>query len=339
MKQKVNFIGFAMLTVAVTLCAQQGGRGGGGGPEIAPQEGRGGGPSFPNGPNMNVPVINDVPQIPFESNANFFKITPDMNFGEVLGVAVNSKGSIVVLNHPGTASSGPLYGNATTQLWEFDSSGKFVREIGKGVYGLGYAHGVRFDRYDNLWVVDKGTNSVMKFNPAGFVTMNLGRRPEGYDSFDFKRTPPAQKVAVDGAFDGPTDVAWDAADNIYVSDGYVDSRIAKMDKNLAKAIENEMFKFEHLFALDAQSMGALLREVESDALINALKGVGEEQREVFFRAMSSRAADGVRDEIAQRGRLKMADVLEAQKAMVTAARRLAAEGVIAFGSSGDDEYV
>lgn len=114
--------------------------------------------------------------------------------------------------------------------------------------------------------------------------------------------------------------------------------ITKLDKLLARRIENEMFKFEHLFALDAQSMGALLREVESDVLINALKGTEPDQREVFFKAMSSRAADGVRDEIAGRGRLKMADVVEAQKAMITAARRLAAEGVISFGS-GDDEYV
>jgi len=115
--------------------------------------------------------------------------------------------------------------------------------------------------------------------------------------------------------------------------------IAKIDKTLARQIENEMFKFEHLFVLDPQSMGALLREVESDTLINALKGTEAEMREVFFRAMSSRAADGVRDEIAARGRLKMADVLEAQKAIVVVARRLAAEGVIAFGAGGDDEYV
>ncbi|HWU02987.1 MAG TPA: flagellar motor switch protein FliG [Novosphingobium sp.] len=114
--------------------------------------------------------------------------------------------------------------------------------------------------------------------------------------------------------------------------------ITRMDKVLAKAIENEMFKFEHLFVLDPKSMGSLLREVESDALINALKGLPEEQRGVFFAAMSSRAADGVKDEIASRGRLKMADVLEAQKQIVTVARRLAAEGVIAFGA-GDDDYV
>jgi flagellar motor switch protein FliG len=85
-------------------------------------------------------------------------------------------------------------------------------------------------------------------------------------------------------------------------------------------------------------MGTLLREVDSDTLISALKGTPEDHRDVFFRAMSARAADGVRDEIGARGRMKMAEVLEAQKAMITAARRLAAEGVIVFGA-GDDDYV
>ena len=114
----------------------------------------------------------------------------------------------------------------------------------------------------------------------------------------------------------------------------------RIDKVLTREIENEMFKFEHLYALDAKAMGALLREVESDILINALKGTPEEQREVFFVAMSSRAADGVRDEIAARGRLKMAEVIEAQKAIVTVARRLAADGTIQIGpGGGDDEYV
>src|SRR5207249_4458514 len=206
----------AILGITVSIFPQRGGTATG-----APQA----------GPNQDVTIINDVPLIPFESVPNFFKLSPDMNFGETLSVAVNSKGNIVVLNHEGTATSGPLYGNATTQVWEFDSNGKFLREIGKGVYGLGYSHSVRFDRYDNLWIVDKGTNSIMKFNPAGYVLMNLGRRPEGYEGFEFKRSAPAEKRAVDGLYDGPTDVAWDAEDNIYVSDGYVNSRIAKMNKN------------------------------------------------------------------------------------------------------------
>jgi hypothetical protein len=180
------------------------------------------------------PVDNrNVPLIAFESVPDFLKYPPTMNLGEVLGVAVNSKGRIVVLNHPGSATSGPLYGNATTQLLEFDSNGKFVREIGQGVYGLGYAHSVRFDKYDNLWVVDKGTHSVMKFNPAGYVTMNLGRRPEGVEEhqfINFQRgdQPPVHR---DGYFNQPTDVTWDQDDNIFISDGYLNSRVAKIDKN------------------------------------------------------------------------------------------------------------
>ncbi len=134
----------------------------------------------------------------------------------------------------------------------------------------------------------------------------------------------------------------EAADIINAAARAVEKRvmpeIAKQDKALAKAIENEMFKFEHLYVLDDKSMGSLLREVDSDTLIAALKGIPEDQRDCFFRAMSSRAADGVRDEIAARGRMKMAEVIEAQKAVVTAARRLSAEGVIVFGA-GDDDYV
>ncbi len=116
--------------------------------------------------------------------------------------------------------------------------------------------------------------------------------------------------------------------------------IAKLDKALARQIEGEMFKFEHLFVLEPIPMGTLLREVDNDTLIDALKGIAEEEREVFFRAMSSRAADGVKDEIASRGRVKLADVVEAQKQVVAAARRLAAEGTIQFGSASDDgDYV
>ncbi|HEY7289746.1 MAG TPA: peptidyl-alpha-hydroxyglycine alpha-amidating lyase family protein [Vicinamibacterales bacterium] len=175
-----------------------------------------------------------VAVIPFDSAIDFLKYSPDMNLGEVLGVAVNSKGHVVVLNHPGSAASGPLYGNASTQLLEFDQTGKFVREIGRGVYGLGYSHSVRFDKYDNLWVVDKGTNAVVRFNPAGYVTLNLGRRPEGPDDpaesyYRGGRGEPP--VHVDGLFRQPTDVAWDSQDNIYVSDGYTNSRIAKFDKH------------------------------------------------------------------------------------------------------------
>ncbi len=114
--------------------------------------------------------------------------------------------------------------------------------------------------------------------------------------------------------------------------------LTRRDKVLARRIEDEMFKFEHLFTLDPKSMGSLLRDVPNDTLIDALKGVSEDEREPFFRAMSSRAADGVKDEILARGRTRLADALAAQKEVVGIARRLAADGTIAFGS-GDDDYV
>ncbi|MBH0112125.1 flagellar motor switch protein FliG [Novosphingobium sp. YJ-S2-02] len=123
-----------------------------------------------------------------------------------------------------------------------------------------------------------------------------------------------------------------------VTEKRVMSEIGKRDKPLAKRLEEEMFKFEHLFVLEPQQMGVLLRDVASDTLIDSLKGIDEEERDCFFRAMSSRAADGVRDEIAARGRTRIADVVAAQKEVVAIARKLAAEGAIVFGS-GDDEYV
>lgn len=180
------------------------------------------------------PSVVTAPEIPFDANTEFLKYSPDMNLGEVLGIAVNSKGRIAVLNHPGSSTSGPMYGNASTQLLEFDATGKFLREVGRGVYGLGYGHGLRYDKYDNLWVVDKGVHTAVRFNPAGYVTLNLGRRPEGPDEPEWYHPlgatdkPP---VHVDGYFRAPTDIAFDADDNLYISDGYTNSRIAKFDKN------------------------------------------------------------------------------------------------------------
>jgi hypothetical protein len=176
------------------------------------------------------PVDNaSVPLIPYEAE-DFIKLGPGQNLGEVLGVAVNSKGDVVVLNHPGSATTGPLFGNATTEILQFDRNGRFVREIGAKVYALGYGHSIRFDRYDNLWLVDKGTDSVIKFDSSGKVLMNLGRRPEGFDSGHMVHKKQSEAVAVDGWFGSPTDVAWDPDDNIFVSDGYVNSRIAKLNK-------------------------------------------------------------------------------------------------------------
>jgi flagellar motor switch protein FliG len=114
--------------------------------------------------------------------------------------------------------------------------------------------------------------------------------------------------------------------------------IAQVDAALAEAIEEEMFTFEMLLALDRQAMGRLLRDVDNEALVDALKGLKEAEREPFFAAMSSRAADGIRDEIDLRGRLARADVLAAQRTIVEVARALKDQGEIVIGSD-DGEFV
>ena len=114
--------------------------------------------------------------------------------------------------------------------------------------------------------------------------------------------------------------------------------IVERDAPLAEKIEEQLFTFEMLFALDPQSMGRLLRDVDNEKLIDALKGLKEPDRTPFFAAMSSRAADGVRDEIELRGRLAKSDVLAAQKAIVDLARGLADSGDIVIGS-GSGEFV
>lgn len=112
----------------------------------------------------------------------------------------------------------------------------------------------------------------------------------------------------------------------------------KRDKQLAREIEKEMFKFEHLLVLDTKATGVLLREVDNDTLIDAMRGLEEDQREQFYNAMSSRAADTLRDEIDSRPRIRRADVEAAQAAIVTVAKRLIEDGAIIMGD-GDDEYV
>ncbi len=131
-----------------------------------------------------------------------------------------------------------------------------------------------------------------------------------------------------------------AAEIINRLHGSVEKRVMptinKIDKKLAKELANEMFKFEHLFVLDTNMTGVLLREIENDTLVLALKGLEEEQREQFYGAMSSRAADGLRDEIETLGRIKRSDVDAAQKDIVAVAKRLVEQGELVMGESGGD---
>jgi DNA-binding beta-propeller fold protein YncE len=138
--------------------------------------------------------------------------------GEAAGVAVNSKGHIFVYTRGGH-----------TMLLEFDRDGRFVRRIGTDLYGFVFAHVVRIDKNDNIWCVDEGSNMVIKFSPEGRVLMVLGRKPEAVEgpAPAGSPTPPARE----GVFNRPTDVAWDADGNSYISDGYNNSRVVKIDKD------------------------------------------------------------------------------------------------------------
>src|SRR5947207_1261005 len=172
----------------------------------------------------------NVPQIPYRSVPDFLKLPPDLYLGEVAGVAVNSKRHVFVFSRGNT--TGAAYGAAAAQLLEFGRDSKFIREIGHNLYAWSFAHSVRVDPEDNIWVADKGSDMVVKFNPEGRVAMVFGRKQEASDEGTAPLKHPKPPLsAVDGMFRQVTDMAWDAAGNTYISDGYINSRIAKVDKN------------------------------------------------------------------------------------------------------------
>src|SRR6516165_553675 len=175
-----------------------------------------------------------APEIKFDSAPNALQLPAGLYLGEVAGVATNSKGDIFVYTRTGhpTVTIGTMrpFAHGGSRMFQFDRTGKYVREIGKDTYGFMAAAQVRIDPADNIWAVDEMSNMVMKFDAEGRVAMLLGRKAES--EFIPPRAP-----AGDGAgqptdlFNRPTDVAWDAAGNIFVADGAGNARIAKFDKD------------------------------------------------------------------------------------------------------------
>lgn len=156
------------------------------------------------------------PDLGYKPVPDFLVPPAGANFGEVSGIALNSKGHIFVFNR----SSKPLI--------EFDGNGKFVRTLGDGIFKS--PHGLRIDSNDNIWITDVGLNIVLKLSPEGRVLMVLGRSgkageflTQSYSSTDLNYDAPL--------FNQPTDVAFDSAGDIFVTDGYGNSRIVKFDKN------------------------------------------------------------------------------------------------------------
>src|SRR4026208_948612 len=124
-------------------------------------------------------VAQSVPEIGYDANADIISLP---SYGEVAGVATNSRGHVFVYARTGhavaTLGDERTFYHGGSRLFQFDQAGKFVKEIGQGVYAINFAQQVRVDPQDNVWIVDAGSNQVVKFDADGRYVMVLGRKPE-----------------------------------------------------------------------------------------------------------------------------------------------------------------
>ena len=144
-----------------------------------------------------------VPELPYRIIPSFFKFPKGMGQGEAAGVAVNSKGHIY------------LFQRTKPMLTEYNEAGEYIQTIAEGLFQ--HPHGLRIDADDNLWTTDDGNNLVLKLSPSGQVLLVLGRINTGAEA--------------DWLFNKPADVALGNNGEIYVADGYGNSRVVKFDHN------------------------------------------------------------------------------------------------------------
>src|SRR5207302_3491967 len=226
-----------------------------------------------------------APVIRYDSVPNALKLPPNTYFGEATGVAVNSKKHVFVLSRGNT--TGPAFGAAAAQLLEFGPDGRYLREIGKNLYAWAFGHTVRVDKEDNIWATDKGSDMIVKFNPQGRVLMVFGRKSEASDaeSKPHERNLEKPLPHQDGRFRQPTDVTWGPDGTIYISDGYVNSRVAKLSRDGdwikswgQKGKGQGEFNLVHSIAADAK--GNIYVADRNNRRIQVFDGDGNFQREI-----------------------------------------------------------
>ena len=143
-------------------------------------------------------VAQSIPEINYDANADLISLP---SYGEVAGVATNSRGHVFVYARTGhavaTLGDERTFYHGGSRLFQFDQSGKFVKEIGQGVYAVNFAQQVRVDPQDNVWIVDAGSNQVVKFDAEGRFQLVLGRKPE---SISLRPGPGVPASAADAAF-------------------------------------------------------------------------------------------------------------------------------------------
>jgi len=113
-------------------------------------------------------------------------------------------------------------------------------------------------------------------------------------------------------------------------------QLAKLDKILARTIEDEMFVFDNLYEIEEKHLGTLFRQVDNELLVIALKGCEDRLKAKILGCMSSRAAQSIQDAIEEKGPMRLSEVQDAQKEILATARRLAEAGTIMLGGKGDD---
>jgi DNA-binding beta-propeller fold protein YncE len=149
-----------------------------------------------------VAVAADYPAMQYNADAEWPTLPPGWNFGETVGVAVDGKGHVYVFHR------------GKNPIMEFSPDGRLVRSWGEGMFIR--AHSIRVDPEGNIWTVDNDTHQVLKMDPSGRVRMVLGRYGTSGET--------------DELFNQPTDVGFGPNGEIYVTDGYGNSRVVKFSK-------------------------------------------------------------------------------------------------------------
>jgi flagellar motor switch protein FliG len=122
-------------------------------------------------------------------------------------------------------------------------------------------------------------------------------------------------------------------------EGPVMEQITRADEALSQKIQDLVFVFDNLIDVDDRGMQELLRNVQSDRLLLALKGADDELKAKIFKNMSQRAAEMLKDDLEAKGPVKLSEVEGAQKEILMAARKLSEAGTISLGGKGGEQYV
>jgi len=226
------------------------------------------------------------PVINFDSLPDPLKLPDNLYLGEVSGIAVNSKG--MSSSCPRGNSTGPAYAAAAAQLLEFGPDGKFLREIGHNLYAWSFAHMVKVDRHDKSGSPTRARTWSSSSRPRDGSPWCSGGKQEASDEETGPLKHPKPPLAAEpGRFRQVTDIAFDAADNTYISDGYINSRIAKVDKNgnwLKSWGEPGngpgQFKTPHAIAVDAK--GNVYVADRGNHRIQVFDGEGNFQRQIVI---------------------------------------------------------